>query len=116
MDAETLRDGSQRGTDNLPIAASQGVAQDVLRRLFAGSGLMGGRLAPGRCHGPHGGVRVDLEAGKLLEQPDVLGPKMVHSRLRSQGEGEIAERRQASGEILRIAGDVGSKREAEEIV
>lgn len=112
-DTELCGHGPQRIPRDLAVAGGQRAAQEILRGLLARGGLSRRLLRPRGREGPRGGVGFDLKSGQVFQQADVRVAQVLHVRLHRQGEGEIAERRQAACESLRIGGDVRSQGHAQ---
>ena len=112
-DTELRGHGPQRVPRDLAIAGGQCATQEILCGLLACGGLPGRLLRPWGREGPRGSVRLDLEPGQVFQQADLGVAQVLHVRLHRQGEGEIAERRQAACESLRVGGDMRSQGDAQ---
>ena len=108
LDPEPRGDMAQRAARDLAVAEVQRAAQDVLQRLLAADLDGGGCRNAGTGDGPHAFEGLDLEAREALQHPELrVGPNR-HHRLRVCGEDPVAHRREAAGEALRVAEDLGA--------
>ena len=111
--AQEPRDVAQKLTGGIAVAAPQSVAQRLLPQGLAAELEGGGHGRSRRGQRARPLERRDLEARERGQQ--LLGDvgRDRHRLLRERGEDPLDHRREASGEDLRVGGDVRSQREGQ---